>query len=215
MSREALADAPDGVGSPDWVMDVAERARARAPVADRDTPPRERPAARDERRLAIDAALAAKLLGAHLSNRSQLMPIRPTDLSGLDEERATLLIRAMAAAGHADGGFAADELERLEERAHASVIPSDRVAALLAELSEPPSIEALVRQVADAPTAERFYAVSAWVIRRDEPTCRAYLDYLAVRLGLAGDVRIRLDHDVETMAGVGAGAGAGAGVSAR
>jgi len=204
VSREALAQTPDGVGSPDWVIDVAERARA--PVADRDTPPRERPAARDERRLAIDAALAAKLLGAHLSNRSQLMPIRPTDLSGLDEERATLLIRAMAAAGHADGGVAADELERLEERAHASAIPADRVAALLAELSEPPSIEALVRQVADAATAERFYAVSAWVIRRDEPTCRAYLDYLAARLGLASDVRIRLDHDVETLAGAGAGA---------
>ncbi|SFP57532.1 DUF533 domain-containing protein [Sphingomonas rubra] len=199
MSREALASTPDGVGSPDWVMDVAERARA--PVAGRDTPPRERPDARDQRRSVVDASLAAKLLGAHLSNRSQLMPIRPTDLSGLDEERATLLIRAMAAAGHADGGVAADELARLEERAHASAISGDRIAALLAELREPPSIEALVRQVADAPTAERFYAVSAWVIRRDEPTCRAYLDYLAVRLGLAGDVRIRLDGDVETLAG--------------
>lgn len=151
----------------------------------------------------IDAALAAKLLGAHLSNRSQLMPIRPTDLSALDVERATLLIRAMAAAAHADGGVATDELERLEQRAHASAIPADRVAALLAGLREPPSIEALVRQVADAPTAERFYAVSTWVIRSDEPTCRAYLDYLAVRLGLPSDVRIRLDRDVDTLVGAG------------
>lgn len=199
MSRAALASTPDGLGSPDWVMDVAERAPI--PVGGRDRSPRERPVAQDERRAAVDASLAAKLLGAHLSNRSQLMPIRPTDLSGLDEVRATLLIRAMAAAGHADGGVAADEIARLEERAYASAIPVERIAALLAELAEPPSIEALVRQVPDAPTAERFYAVSAWVVRRDEPTCRAYLDYLAIRLGLAGDVRIRLDRDVETLAG--------------
>lgn len=196
MSRRALAATPDGTGSPDWVMTIAERKGM--PIATGTA--RARPAASDLRRRVVDAVLAAKLLAAHMSNRSQLMPIRPTDLSELDEANATLLVRAMAAASHADGGVEAEELHRLEELARSSAIPDERRALLLEELAQPPSIEALVRQVPDARIAERFYAVSAWVIRRERATCRAYLDYLGVRLGLAGDVRLRLDGEVERLA---------------
>lgn len=193
MSRPSLSDTPDGAAAPDWVAQTAHA------VADAVTPrshiaPFER---QQRRRATIEAALAVKLLDAHLRNRVQLMVSQPTDLSGLSAAEAALLVRAMAAAGHADGGLEQDERQRLFALARTGITDDAMRHRLLAEIETPPSVEQLVRLVETPALAERFYAVSASVIRRDRPANRAYLAYLAARLDLASDVVLRLDREID------------------
>lgn len=195
--RSRLAETPDGVAAPGWVADTANAA-ADAVAARGQVAPFER---QQRRRATIETALAVKLLDAHLRNRVQLMIARPTDLSGLSHREAALLVRAMAAAGHADGGLEVSERQRLFALARTGIPDEAERQRLLAEIETPPSLEQLVRMVETPGMAERFYAVSASVIRRDRPACRAYLAYLATRLDLPGDVVLRIDREVD-MAGI-------------
>lgn len=190
-----LHDAVDGVANPQWVADTIAAA---GPLATGRAPDMDDRAAL--RREAVDQVLATKLLDAHLRNRVQLMERDPTDLSGVSDTDAALLIRAMAAAGHADGGLEQAERQRLIGYARASLL-DDRVRRdVLAEIETPPSIESLVRLVETPRIAERFYAVSVAVIRRDTPVSRAYLGYLAIRLDLSNDVVLRINRNVDLSA---------------
>ena len=135
------------------------------------------------------------MLAGHLSNRKQLMAVRPTDLSDLSAERAQLLIRAMAAAAHADGKLDSVEHGRVRVAlATATAIGEAERAELEAALTEPQCLESLAREVADEDTATRFYAVSVAAIQRGANTNRAYLDYIASRLRVPADVVIRLNR---------------------
>ena len=155
----------------------------------------EPPAEARGQRPELEQVLATRILQGHLSSRKQLMAVRPTDLRDLPAERARLLIRAMAAAAHADG--------RLDPLEHGRVTAAlDTAEGLtLAEREElanvildPPCLERLAREVADEDTATRFYAVSVAAISRGAGTNRAYLDYLAHRLRLPADVVTRLNR---------------------
>lgn len=122
------------------------------------------------------------------------MEADPSRLEGLSPEVAELLIRAMAAAAHADGGIDALERTRIERALNTSVAEESRGEVLRTELVDPPCLEALVRRVSDQEVAGRFYAVSVRTVRRGLATNRAYLDYLANRLGLPQDLVVRLNR---------------------
>lgn len=194
MTRPVLGDTPDGVANVAWLAGTI----AAAPMLGGDGSQRpSRPDPATQRRATVNAALAVKLLDAHLRNRVQLMQRNPTDLSGVSPPEADLLIRAMAAAGHADGGLEHAERQRLIVMARSGIADDAERARLLADIETPPSIEVLVRLVQTPQSAERFYAVSAAVLRRDRPTARAYLGYLAARLEIPADMVLRINRELE------------------
>lgn len=182
----------DGLANPDWVLRAARDGGSvgRGRMAREDEP-----AHASLRRGVLDRVLAVKILDAHLRNRVQLMQRDPTDLSGVSAAEAALLIRAMAAAGHADGGLQPAERERLVAYAGTGLLEDHVRYGILTEIEHPPSIETLIRQVETPRIAERLYAVSIAVIGRESPVCRAYLAYLAVRLNLSKDIVLRLNRE--------------------
>jgi uncharacterized membrane protein YebE (DUF533 family) len=173
----------------------------RAEPAAPEPPPESEPAQGPEARAAgrgqgpaLRAVLARQLLDAHLRRRHQAMEGETAHLAALDPDEAELMLRAMIAAGHADGEI--DELEGARIRRALSHAPLDEATrtALEADLAYPGSLEAVLRRVEDPQTAARVYAVSVRTVRRGEATNRSYLDYLAHRLSLPADVVVRLNR---------------------
>ncbi len=187
-----LNQSVDGLANPDWVLRAA---RDGGSVGSGRMVREGEPDHASLRRAVLDRVLAVKILDAHLRNRVQLMQRDPTDLSGVSPAEAALLIRAMAAAGHADGGLQPAERERLVAYADTGPLAADVRRDILVEIERPPSIESLVRQVETPRIAERLYAVSIAVIGREAAVCRAYLAYLAVRLDLSNDIVLRLNRE--------------------
>ena len=138
--------------------------------------------------------LARKVLQTRLRQRSQAVQGEPADLDDLGAEEASLLIRAMAAAGHADGRLDARERVRIRTALQTTVLGPAERAALAAELEEPPCLERLVRQVRTPEGAVRFYAVSLAAAKQGKAANRSYLKYLAHRLAVPSDVVVRLNR---------------------
>lgn len=138
--------------------------------------------------------LAAKILHAHLQNRDQLMTPAPSNLSGVTAEEATLLVRAMIAAAHADGRLDEQERRRILGALGTAALSRDQRARLVAEIETPQCLEALARQVGGPAEAARFYAASLAAMDKGPAVGRAYLAYLARRLGLPADQEVRLNR---------------------
>lgn len=147
-----------------------------------------------ERRGALRTVLARKVLQQRLRERSQALESDPADLQGLEPEIARLLVRAMGAAGHADGRLDARERVRIRTALETTVLEPEEREALAAELEAPPSLEGLARQVTTAETAVRFYAVSLAAAKQGKAANRSYLNYLAHRLAVPSDVVVRLNR---------------------
>ena len=136
-------------------------------------------------------------LGERLSQIFQTRTAPPPDAapSGSDEgaypplamedQHALLLIRAMIAAANADGEISATERQRvLSALDEAGGGPEER-QTVERELSQPQSLDALVRSVTDPDMAEQVYLASLMAVDRDHDAERAYLAYLASRLKIA------------------------------
>jgi uncharacterized membrane protein YebE (DUF533 family) len=155
--------------------------------------PRDAQASSGQRR-ALQLTLARKVLEGHLQNRRQLMQSDPADLRGVEREEAKLLVRAMAAAAHADGGLDPRERGRIRRALASTRLNDAERTELEASLAEPPCLETLLRSVAGEETATRFYAVSLAAAERGRGSNRSYLNYLAHRLKLPRDVTLRLNR---------------------
>jgi uncharacterized membrane protein YebE (DUF533 family) len=139
--------------------------------------------------------LAQKILRGHLENRHQLMDRGLADLDGRPPMEAALLIRAMAAAAHADGALDPREHEILRAALDSTDLEPEERRSLEREISHPPCLEMLARQVEPSSReAARFYAVSLRLLERDNKTDLAYLNYLAQRLAIPRDVLVRLNR---------------------
>ncbi|HEY0837592.1 MAG TPA: DUF533 domain-containing protein [Azospirillum sp.] len=104
--------------------------------------------------------------------------------TAVDDPKALLLIRAMVAAAAADGVIDADERSRILGRAEDAGAGPEERRLLERELAAPQSIDALVRDVRDAETAEQVFLASTLAIDADTAAERSYLQYLAARLNL-------------------------------
>lgn len=149
---------------------------------------------KEERRRVLRRKLSARILHQHLQRRRLTLESQPDNLEGLGLEEATLLIRAMAAAGHADGALDPRERRRLLRALATTRLDPDQRRALAAELEEPPCLESLARQVKTPEMAALFYAVSVVAAQRGKVTNASYLNYLATRLRLPADVVVRLNR---------------------
>jgi uncharacterized membrane protein YebE (DUF533 family) len=175
--------------TPDDISD--QTLEAIAPGTAADAPP----AAAQARRSAVEVVLAAKVLQGHLDERRAALRARPSNLRDVPAETVSLLVRAMGAAGHADGRLDEREARRID-RALRTVTTLDEAAkaALREEIETPPCLESLARQVTDEDTATRFYAVSVVTAEKGKASNRSYLTYVAQRLSVPRDVVVRLNR---------------------
>ncbi len=140
--------------------------------------------------------LARQILDSHLRNRHQLHDRAPADLASASPDEARLLVRAMAAAAHANGKLDRIELGRIRGKLRSSPLDEEDRRALENSLQEPQCLEELVRRVDSPRLAARFYAVSLAVIDKNTPINRSYLRYLAQRLDLPADLVVRLNRQM-------------------
>lgn len=168
----------------------AEEATPAAAETEASAPP---PAPAGGRR-ELELTLARQILEAHLQARRSQMRSDPTDLRGVDREDAKLLVKAMAAAAHADGRLEARERAHIVRALTSTRLNDAERAELEAALPEPPCLETLLRSVADEEMATRFYAVSLAATPHGRAANRPYLAYIAHRLKLPRDVILRLNR---------------------
>jgi uncharacterized membrane protein YebE (DUF533 family) len=100
----------------------------------------------------------------------------------------------MIAAAKADGHVDADEQRRLFTEVERMGIDAEGKALVFDALSQPVDIPGLVAQVATPEQAAELYLASRLAIDPDHPAERAWLDALAVRLGLPAEVRASLEQ---------------------
>jgi uncharacterized membrane protein YebE (DUF533 family) len=156
---------------------------------------KKQPGRRGGHKPVLHQILAQKVLQGHLQNRHQLIDRGLANLDGHPPQEVALLIRAMAAAAHADGALDPQEHEILLAALGSTGLGSEEKRSLEQEILEPPCFEALARQVEPSSgAAARFYAVSLRLLERDNKTDIAYLNYLAQRLAIPRDVIVRLNR---------------------
>jgi uncharacterized membrane protein YebE (DUF533 family) len=110
----------------------------------------------------------------------------------LDDRKALLLIRAMIAAANSDGSITPDERARICQAVEgAGADPEDR-RLIEGELSNPKSVDTLLKDVRDHETAQQFYLASRAAVDGGSAAQKSYLVYLRQRLDLP-------EEDVETV----------------
>lgn len=97
---------------------------------------------------------------------------------------ARALLRAMIAAAKADGKIDASEKERIFARLNTLELSAQDKAFVFDELSAPLDINAVIAPATTPEIAAEIYAASLVAIESETPAEKAYLNMLAVRLGL-------------------------------
>ena len=117
-----------------------------------------------------------------LSSEDAFIP-SPSD-QGAHEELGKTLVRAMIAAAKADGRIDAEEKEKIFSRLEGMSLSSEEKAWVFDELSSPLDINAVAARADTPEHAAEIYAASLIAITADTAAERAYLDALAIKLGL-------------------------------
>jgi uncharacterized membrane protein YebE (DUF533 family) len=105
-----------------------------------------------------------------------------------------VLVRAMIGAAKADGHIDATEQRRLFAEVERIGLDAEAKAYVFELLTQDVDIESLARSVTSEEQAAELYLAARLGIDADEPAERAYLDTLASRLDLPGELRARLDE---------------------
>jgi uncharacterized membrane protein YebE (DUF533 family) len=148
----------------------------------------------DDAASVISDAVATKLLDGWLGNRSQTLVPHTLNFRVLTPEQASPLLAVMAAAAQADGRVDGSEVRQLP-LALARVGAGEAEARELERLiGEPQPLLALLAQVQEAGLASHAYAAALLAINRRGRANRAFLDYLAARLGLGPEVAGSLER---------------------
>ena len=106
------------------------------------------------------------------------------ETSSPEQARAILLLRAMIAAAKADGEVDAEERSRIVERLREAGAEENALRFVEEELAKPVDLYVITAEVRDAATAAEVYLASGAAINIDTEAERAYLERLALRLGL-------------------------------
>lgn len=152
------------------------------------------PPSPDDPRQALRAAVAAKLLEGWLANRRQTLVPHALNLPALPPGQAALLAEVMAAAALAGGPAEAEEARRLALLLGRLGAGEAEARALGAALREPRPLPALLGAVQEAGLGAHAYAAALLAADRRGRAGRAFLDYLAARLGLAPEAARSLER---------------------
>ncbi len=115
---------------------------------------------------------------------------------------ALRVVRAMIAASKADGSIDVAERERIFARVGEAGLSQADHDAVLGLLGQPADLEAIVQGVESRELATEIYAASLLAVSPANRAERAWLDMLAARLGLEGELTLELDRSVEALAQV-------------
>ncbi len=115
-------------------------------------------------------------------------------------ENALRVVRAMIAASRADGSIDVAERERIFAKVGESGLSTAEHDEVLRLLGQPADLEAIVGGVASKELATEIYAASLLAVSPANRAERAWLDMLAARLGLEGELTLELDRSVEALA---------------
>ncbi|MEZ5458167.1 MAG: tellurite resistance TerB family protein [Steroidobacteraceae bacterium] len=131
---------------------------------------------------------------------AQALPA-PFDLeAGANASNALRVIQAMIAASKADGVVDASERDRVFDKLREANLPQQDQDEVLRLLTQPMDMESVVRGVDSRELALEIYAASVFAVSPASRAERAYLDLLAARLGLDGDLSVQIEQGVEAMA---------------
>jgi uncharacterized membrane protein YebE (DUF533 family) len=141
-------------------------------------------------------------LGANWNPAAAPQPLPASfDLeSGANASNALRVIQAMIAASKADGVVDATERDRVFDKLREANLPQQEQDEVLRLLTQPMDMEAVVRGVNSRELALEIYAASVFAVTPASRAERAYLDLLAARLGLEGDLTLQVEQGVEAMA---------------
>jgi uncharacterized membrane protein YebE (DUF533 family) len=124
----------------------------------------------------------------------------PFDLeSPANGANALRVLRAMIAASKADGSIDPTERERIFSKVGEAGLSQADHDEVLRLLGQPPDLDAIVRGVDSKELATEIYAASLLAVSPANRAERAWLDMLAARLGLEGELTLELDRSVEAL----------------
>lgn len=140
---------------------------------------------------ALRGALAQKLLHAWMQNRQQVLVPLSLNLARLDAGRRAQVVRAMAVALAACGKRGEADRARLAA-ALARAGAEDEAARATAMLADPPELLGVLEGLEAGRNAAEAYAAVSLVLDRRDAVERAFLEWLALRLGLPSSLTASL-----------------------
>ncbi len=106
------------------------------------------------------------------------------------------LVMAMIAAANADGHIGPDEQRVIFDRVGELPLDAEDKAFVFDALAKPPGLQDIADMAQGPEQASELYLVSRLAIDPDEPIEKAYLEALASRLSLPGDLVMHLESEV-------------------
>lgn len=122
------------------------------------------------------------------------LPTTPYEEADLSRK----LVRAMVGAAKADGHITPEEHLKIAEQLRPIGLRDEDQALILAELSQPTSIDSIASSVQGIEEAAEVYAASLLMLESPGEAEQGYLKMLAARLGLEPDFVAHLHASVET-----------------
>lgn len=124
----------------------------------------------------------------------------PFDLEApANSAQALRVVRAMIAASKADGSIDPAERERIFAKVGESRLTPAEHDEVLRLLGQPADLETIVAGVDSPELATEIYAASLLAVSPASRVERAWLEMLAARLGLEGELTLELDRSVEAL----------------
>lgn len=146
----------------------------------------------------LEAAVATKVLGGWLANRQQTLMPHTLNFRALPPEQAELLVGVMAAAALADGRAEPARMRHLPMALRRAGAGDSEEWALTRALEEPQPLQPLLAELQEAGLASHAYAAALMAADRHSRASRAFLAYLAARLGLSAEVAGNLERRYRT-----------------
>ena len=140
-------------------------------------------------------------LGGLLSGGAAASPLpKSFDLeSPGNSAQALRVVQAMIAAAKADGVVDATERDRVFAKVGEAGLSQQDQDEVMRLLTQPMDMEAVVRGVDSRELAMEIYAASLIAVSPASRAERAYLDLLAARLGLEGDLTMQIEQTAESL----------------
>ena len=150
----------------------------------------------------LEAALSGMLGGGATAGKPAMPQSLPQNFdleTPANAAQALRVVQAMIAASKADGVVDATERERVFAKVGEAGLSQQDQDEVLRLLTQPMDMEAVVRGVDSRELAMEIYAASLIAVSPASRAERAYLDLLAARLGLEGDLTMQIEKAAESM----------------
>ncbi len=119
------------------------------------------------------------------------------DDSAKEEALGVILLRAMIAAGRADGRLDAEESQIIFQRIQALELDPESQALLVKEMGQPVDVDTIINSATTIEIATEIYIASLLAIKVDTAAEKNYMGMLVARLQLPEELVVELERQVE------------------